>query len=620
MSTEPNLKPISKSKLKRTTIPISEIIVEDRQRLTIDNRDGIKESIQEKGLIQPIILSETEDGSLRLLTGGRRLHFITELGHTHLHHGSILNPDKPGFLYSKELPPDELFEIELLENIKRVEMSWQERCLNVQTIHQQKQTRAAKESKSWGQRETGELCGIDSKSHVSNCLTIAKLLRLELDPDNKPLPTARFWLCASVADAWRLLLRDEEDALNKELARRSQAEAQEYHGSKAYTCPIGFMLDLPPEDQQVVCIVCSAQDKNCPHCRGSGVSWKNGRQICQIPIVGFKKGVSLDTEFAEFTEVIETDSIQEQELKLLQEFRNARSELQYRKDVITTEFFPLVERLYLKANPEATTESFLINWNEKIRELEEGLIVVISNKFHKGDSITFMNDPANAGRFDHIITDIPYGIDMTMLNQQNQHGGMVDIDTVEELHDVNYNLKLIADFFPAAYHCTGPNAFVITWADQMLWQYMYDHAIKAGFAVQRWPITWVKKHRCMNQCNSYNTTKDTEIAIVCRKKGATLLWQPDTSIIEAARDELCEAVKHPFAKPELLWQHLTRMVSVEGHSILEPFMGRGSGVISMLRMNRNVTGVELDENHFNAALENVKQEHYLKINPNYQFK
>jgi DNA modification methylase len=230
-----------------------------------------------------------------------------------------------------------------------------------------------------------------------------------------------------------------------------------------------------------------------------------------------------------------------------------------------------------------------------------------------------MNDPANAGRFNHIITDIPYGIDIEMLDQQNPHGGMKDIDTIKEEHDVEYNLKLIADFFPAAFACTQPMAFVITWCDQMLWQYMYDLAIKAGFNVQRWPITWYKLSSCMNQCAQYNFTKNTEIAIVCRKPNSTLTGQQPSSIISAAKDDLCDKLGHKFAKPFAVWEFLVSAVSIEQDEILEPFAGRGSGVLSMLQMNRRVTAVELQENHYNHLVENVKQ-HYLTLNPNFIFK
>jgi DNA modification methylase len=231
-----------------------------------------------------------------------------------------------------------------------------------------------------------------------------------------------------------------------------------------------------------------------------------------------------------------------------------------------------------------------------------------------------MNDSAYEGFFDHVITDIPYGIDMDMLNQQNPHGGMKDIDTIEAEHDVEDNKRLFADFFPAAYKCTKPDAFVITWCDIMNWQLMYDLATKAGFKVQRWPITWCKTHSCMNQSAQFNFTKSTEIAIVCRKGRATLVQPKPRCDVNAGRDDLCDAIGHPFAKPFEVWRFLTEAVSFEGQRILEPFAGRGSGVISMMQMKRNVTGVELNEAHYNALLENVKTLHFLKLNPNCQFK
>ncbi len=124
----------------------------------------------------------------------------------------------------------------------------------------------------------------------------------------------------------------------------------------------------------------------------------------------------------------------------------------------------------------------------------------------------------------------------------------------------------------------------------------------------------------MNQCVRFNTTKNTEIAIVCRKPGTTLVNQPQSSVITAARDELCDLIGHPFAKPFAIWEFLLKTFTLENQSILEPFAGRGSGVLSMLKLARNVVGVELDEHHYNALLENVKQLHFLPINPNFNFK
>jgi DNA modification methylase len=512
------------------SISISSISVESRQRLTIHNDDNLKESLLEKGTIQPIVLTEKSDGTFRLLAGGRRLHFIKELGHTVLYHGSTCDPTRPGFVLGCELPPDELIELELSENIKRSSMTWQEEAMGILTIHELKRTRAAIEGKTWTQKDTAQFVNIFSNATIQWNLWIGSKLRKELDDSDQPRPDARFYKCECLNDAIRLWMRDEQDAFSAELAKRSLAEA------------------LP-------------------------------------------------------------SAVFEEEQAALAQFESIES----LPDLLAA------EREQYYSNPLNLPGSFDSYWEEKQKWAEEiRNTIYLSNKLVLGDSIKYMNE--NPGRFDHIITDIPYGIDMVMLNQQNPHGSMTDIDSVEELHDVEYNKELIANFFPAAFRCTKDRAFVITWCDQMLWQYMFDHATAAGFAVQRWPITWIKTSSCMNQCAGYNTTKDTEIAIVCRKPGTVLAWQPNTSVIEAGKDELCAKIVHPFAKPFAIWERLIKMATLENQLILEPFMGHGSGVISLLRMQRNFIGVELDQTHFNTALENIKRLFYLEQNPNFKFR
>lgn len=273
-------------------------------------------------------------------------------------------------------------------------------------------------------------------------------------------------------------------------------------------------------------------------------------------------------------------------------------------------------RLKYLSNPLNPPDKFEEYYEQRQRYLaERDSTVWISKQLLNVDCIKFMHE--NVARFDHIITDIPYGIDLEMISQSNNT--FRDIDTVEELHKVDYNIQLIADFFPAAYATLKDKGFCVTWGDQMMWQHMYDSAIKAGFAVQRWPIIW-HKNTAMNSCVAYNTTKNFEIAIVCRKKGTTIARQPNTSIFQTGKDELTNSVDHPFAKPFALWEFLIDTFTLENESILEPFAGRGSGVISLLRKNRNVIGCELDTTHYNALLENVKQLYYLPLNPNYIFK
>jgi DNA modification methylase len=89
--------------------------------------------------------------------------------------------------------------------------------------------------------------------------------------------------------------------------------------------------------------------------------------------------------------------------------------------------------------------------------------------------------------------------------------------------------------------------------------------------------------------------------------------------ILAPHDEYKTTLGHLFVKPFDVWKYLIEHVSYEGQTILEPFAGRGSGVISLARMKRKFLACELNDAHYNALVENIKQ-YYLAINPNYQFK
>jgi len=461
-------------------------------------------------------------------------------------------------VYRETMSEDELHILELEENVQRKDETWQEKCLHIATIHRLKVKTNALDSKSWGQRETGAMLGV-SVGNINFNLQVAGKLSTEINIlTGLPRENARFWSQDSLTAAWKLLLRDREDELMAALASR-QAEAT-----------FDAVLEVTEEQSTITTLPTDSEIE--------ATYDQQLRDLLQY--FGRKKYV---LEVAEFPHLY---------LRVMQHFLNAGK---------------------------GTEADFDKYWKEQVELVSKKEVVMLSNRLFQGDSIEFMNRLENQGRFDHVITDIPYGIDMGRLNQQNPHGGMKNIDTVEDLHDVEYNRQLISDFFPAAFKCTKPSAFVITWADQMLWQFMYDCAIKAGFAVQRWPITWVKTSSCMNQCAQYNTTKDTEIAIVCRKKGATLVQNPQTSVITCGRDQLCNDVGHPFAKPREIWTFLANAVSMKGQLILEPFMGRGSGVISMLGIERNVIGVELDKSHYNAALENVKILHYLKLNSDFEF-
>jgi len=78
-----------------------------------------------------------------------------------------------------------------------------------------------------------------------------------------------------------------------------------------------------------------------------------------------------------------------------------------------------------------------------------------------------------------------------------------------------------------------------------------------------------------------------------------------------SRKEKGKGNDHPTVKPIALMEYLIKLVSKEGHTILDPFMGSGSTGISAIKLNRDFVGIELDKNYYKISstrLENIKGE------------
>ena len=72
---------------------------------------------------------------------------------------------------------------------------------------------------------------------------------------------------------------------------------------------------------------------------------------------------------------------------------------------------------------------------------------------------------------------------------------------------------------------------------------------------------------------------------------------------EASMDTFSSVSKnyHPTVKPIALMEYLINMVSREGGTILDPFMGSGTTGIACKNLNRNFIGIEKDAGYFEIA-------------------
>jgi site-specific DNA-methyltransferase (adenine-specific) len=72
-------------------------------------------------------------------------------------------------------------------------------------------------------------------------------------------------------------------------------------------------------------------------------------------------------------------------------------------------------------------------------------------------------------------------------------------------------------------------------------------------------------------------------------------------VIEPASDD-----RHPCAKPIRAMQWIVDRVSLEGESILDPFMGSGTTGVACANLGRSFVGIELEPKYFEIAVERIR--------------
>jgi len=143
-------------------IPVSSVIVdrENRQRRELEGIEELAKSILDNGLINPIVITRENV----LVAGERRL-----TAHQHLGFDLI------AVQYTDELDEEQLHVIELEENIRRLELPWQDHVNAVSTFHEIKARKAASENRPWSQEATAAELGM-SQGNLAKHLLVKKAM------------------------------------------------------------------------------------------------------------------------------------------------------------------------------------------------------------------------------------------------------------------------------------------------------------------------------------------------------------------------------------------------------------------------------------------------------------
>lgn len=223
----------------------------------------------------------------------------------------------------------------------------------------------------------------------------------------------------------------------------------------------------------------------------------------------------------------------------------------------------------------------------------------LSKMLLHGDCLEIMPQ-LNAGSVDHIFTDPPYGIDMDNLER------IKNLETVVDTHDRDQNIAMMEPFMEQAYRLLRENGYMCMWYDMDHHERLHTIAKKLGFTAQRWPVVWHKLHPCLNNAPKKNFTKNVEFCMILRKGKASLVEPATTCVIAADGSVDRKLYDNPFAKPAAVWRFVMEKVAFKGQTVWDSYLGQGSMALAAIDLGLTPMGCEIDKNHFNRAMTNVK--------------
>ncbi len=196
------------------TINLHDIIIEERYRKEYGDVEELARSIADNGLLHPLVV----DNSNRLVAGGRRLAAFSLLAGGHVDGVDASRFQLVPITRFGELDEAQRKLLELEENLRREDTTWQEKVLGLYDYHRICYKKALKRNEKWTQAATGKLINME-QGPVSTMLNVAKVLKDDPEDVIKD--------CTSLADAIKLLISRKQDEASKEQLKRINAKRAE---------------------------------------------------------------------------------------------------------------------------------------------------------------------------------------------------------------------------------------------------------------------------------------------------------------------------------------------------------------------------------------------------------
>jgi DNA modification methylase len=198
-------------------VDIHELVVpENRQRREFRAEEIVKlaDSISQNGLIQPVVVRRDNQNRMLLVAGERRIKammYVWNFGQAIRCGEHTFDEGQVPCIYQGEMDPIDAFEMELEENIRRLDLTWQERAAATSQLFELRQLQASRDGNTLPTyADIAKETRGDSGSAIDETRKEILVSRHLDDPDVARAKTAD--------DAFKILKRKEETRRNTELA------------------------------------------------------------------------------------------------------------------------------------------------------------------------------------------------------------------------------------------------------------------------------------------------------------------------------------------------------------------------------------------------------------------
>lgn len=209
---------------------------------------------------------------------------------------------------------------------------------------------------------------------------------------------------------------------------------------------------------------------------------------------------------------------------------------------------------------------------------------------------------------DLILTDPPYNLGIFMKNRETNLGALRENHFVatdwDNLSQVDWERNM-RQFFKESTRVLKKRGSMIVFMAIIKVETLISIAQEFGLYYKTTGI-WHKKNPMPRNMNLH-FINSTESWVYFTYGAKTGTFNNDNhaihDFIETSTIGLSEKKfgKHPTQKPERLMDFFVRLLTDEGDTILDPFMGSGSSGVSALKNGRRFCGIELNGTYFELA-------------------